>query len=224
VAVEDGLMAGILTGMAVDWVTVSSLGTAGGTLILAVATFASVRSAARSAKAAERSLQVGIRPLLLPSHPQDLEQKILFVDNHWVKVPGGGASAEADGDSVYLTLSLRNAGAGMAILHGWTFAPDRVLEPTHARPQDFRRLSRDIYVPPNAIGFWQGAFRDPQSDDQRAAVEAIRERRVMTVDLLYGDHEGGQRTITRFTLMPRGDGGWFATSARHWNLDRPDPR
>jgi hypothetical protein len=39
-----------------DWVTISSLATAGGTLVLAVATFSSVRSANRSARVAERSL------------------------------------------------------------------------------------------------------------------------------------------------------------------------
>jgi len=35
-----------------DWVTISALATAGGTLILAVSTFASVRSANRAARAA----------------------------------------------------------------------------------------------------------------------------------------------------------------------------
>ena len=54
--------------------------------------------------------------------------------------------------------------------------------------------------------------------------EAISERRIMTVDLIYGDHEGGQRTITRLALLPHGDDGWLATVHRHWNLDRPDPR
>jgi hypothetical protein len=33
----------------------------------------------------------------------------------------------------------------------------------------------------------------------------------MTVDLLYGDHEGGQRTITRFYLAPTEDGDWLAS-------------
>ena len=42
-----------------DWVTISSLATAGGTLVLAMATFASVRSANQSARVAERSLLVG---------------------------------------------------------------------------------------------------------------------------------------------------------------------
>jgi hypothetical protein len=39
-----------------DWVTISALATAGGTLVLAGATFASVRSANRSSRLAERSL------------------------------------------------------------------------------------------------------------------------------------------------------------------------
>jgi hypothetical protein len=46
----------------------------------------------------------------------------------------------------------------------------------------------------------------------------------MAVDLLYGDHEGGQRTISRFVFNPREDGQWIVAVARHWNLDRPDPR
>ena len=50
-----------------DWVTISSLATAGGTLVLAVATFSSVRSANRAARTAERSLMVGLRPVLIPS-------------------------------------------------------------------------------------------------------------------------------------------------------------
>lgn len=210
--------------MSADWATISSLATAGGTLVLAVATFASVRSGNRSARAAERSLLVGLRPLLMPSHPQDLEQKILFVDSHWVKVPGGAATAEAADSAIYMTMSLRNAGSGMAILHGWMFHPDRVLENAHPAPGDFRRLTRDIYVPSNALGFWQGVFREPHTDEFAIAAQAINARNVLTVDLLYGDHEGGQRTISRFALIPRTDGGWMCTVGRHWNLDTKDPR
>ena len=46
-----------------DWVTISSLATAGGTLVLALATFGSVRSANRSARVAEESLLASVRPL-----------------------------------------------------------------------------------------------------------------------------------------------------------------
>jgi hypothetical protein len=57
-----------------------------------------------------------------------------------------------------------------------------------------------------------------------AARAAIEERRRITIDLLYGDLEGGQRTVTRFAILPAGDDGWLAVVVRHWNLDRPDPR
>ena len=46
----------------------------------------------------------------------------------------------------------------------------------------------------------------------------------MMVDLLYGDQEGGQRVISRYGLIPRDDGGWIVAAARHWNVDRTDPR
>ena len=55
-------------------------------------------------------------------------------------------------------------------------------------------------------------------------LSALKERRPFTIDILYGDQEGGQRTISRFTLMPASDEGWYCQAGRHWNLDRPDPR
>jgi hypothetical protein len=89
----------VCSGMA-DWSTAASLATAGGTLVLAVATFASVRSANRAARAAERSLLAGLRPLLVPTRLQDPEQKVLFGDEHWVKVTGGRGSAEVTDQAV----------------------------------------------------------------------------------------------------------------------------
>src|ERR1035437_11069722 len=63
-----------------DWATISSLATAGGTLVLAVATFSSVRSANRSARLAERSLMVGLRPVLVPSRENDPRERVRFGD------------------------------------------------------------------------------------------------------------------------------------------------
>ena len=60
------------------------------------------------------------------------------------------------------------------------------------------------------MGFWQGAFREPSDPNFAIATEAITERRMMTIDLLYGDHEGGQRTISRFALIPAGEDQWLA--------------
>jgi hypothetical protein len=210
-----------------DWVTISALATAGGTLVLAAATFGSVRSANRAARVAELSLLAGLRPLLLPSRVQDAQQKVGFADDHWVHAPGGGGVAEVTNGVVYLAISLRNVGSGIAVLHGWNLAPGRQLSsasPDHAPLDQFQRLTRDLYVAPGDVGFWQGTLRDPTTELAQAARAAIEARESLTVELLYGDHEGGQRIVTRFALAPRDDGGWIAAAGRHWNIDRPDPR
>jgi hypothetical protein len=67
-----------------DWVTISALATAGGTLVLAAATFASVRSSNRSARVAEEALLAAMRPLLMPSRLEDSPVKVGFADNHFV--------------------------------------------------------------------------------------------------------------------------------------------
>ena len=210
-----------------DWVTISALATAGGTLVLAGATFASVRSANRAARVAERSLLAGLRPLLMPSRQDDSPQKITFVDEKYLAVKGGEGAAEASSEAVYLAISVRNAGTGIAVLHGWRFYPERLTGVGGGDPppvEEFSRLTRDIYVPAGDVGFWQGAFRDPAVPEFAAATAAIAARNPLTVDILYGDHEGGQRTISRFGLLPRDDGAWIAAAARHWNVDRDDPR
>jgi len=57
-----------------------------------------------------------------------------------------------------------------------------------------------------------------------AAAKAIEAREGITINLLDGDVEGGQRVISRFVLQPVGDDAWLATIGRHGNLDHPDPR
>jgi hypothetical protein len=141
-----------------NWVTVSALATAAGTLVLAAATFASVKSANRAARVAERALFVGLRPLLVPSRLDDPPQKVGFADRKWLHVSGGCGVADA-------------------------------------------------------------------TEEFAAAREAIVARDSLTVDLLYGDLEGGQRIVSRFVLDPRQQGdGYIASVGRHWNIDRPDPR
>jgi hypothetical protein len=217
--------------VSLNWVTISSLATAGGTLILAVATFSSVRSANRTARAAERSLQIALRPLLLQSRRDDPSQKIMYGDGQWVKLPGGTAVGEIHGDggqeTIYLAISLHNAGNGLGILHGWRFYPGRLTGPqTPPPPETFRMQTRDLYIPVNDTGFWQAAFRDQDDPEYPAALDAIKARAPVTIDLLYGDHEGGQRVISRFSLIPRSDEdqSWMPSAVRHWNVDGSDTR
>jgi hypothetical protein len=208
-----------------DWATVASAATAVGTLVLAAATFSAVRSSQRAARATERSLLAGIRPLLVPSRADDPVQKVGFIDDHWVHLPGGRASAEITDDAIYLAVSLRNAGNGLAVLDRWHLIPDRIgEEPAATAPADFHRLTRDIYVGAGDIGFWQGAIRDPEDPLFELARKAIESRLPFSVDVLYGDQEGGQRTITRIAFLPASDDKWLASGSRHWYLDRPSPR
>jgi hypothetical protein len=214
-----------------DWVTISSLATAGGTLVLAVATFASVRSANRSARIAEQALEEQRRPLLVQSRLDDPEQKIMFVDQHWAHVGGSRAAVEHVDDVIYLVMSLRNVGAGIGVCLGW--AARAGLQRTavdHVPEDDFRAQGRDLYIPAGDVGLWQGALRDA-SDPRRAEIaEAIDRREPISIELLYSDQVGGQRTISRFTLVPSTHDGetepvsWLAYVGRHWYLDRAGPR
>ena len=211
--------------LALDWVVVSSIATAAATFVLALATFAAVRSGARTARIAERSLLASLRPLLAPSRLEDSPVKVGFADDKWFSVPGGGAVVETADGALYLAIAVRNVGSGIAVLHGWYVHTESLTgDVPHPSVEEFRRLTRDLYIAPGEVGFWQGAFRDPEDPVFAAARHAIEEPRRIGVDVLYGDHELGQRSITRFALTPRDDGRWLATVARHWNVDRPDPR
>jgi hypothetical protein len=126
-------------------------------------------------------------------------------------------------------MSLRNVGAGMAVIHGWHAEPDLALGLTdHFAVESFRPQGRDLYVPPGDSSFWQGAFREGDPDDRVRFGEVIGRREPLTIELLYGDLEGGQRTISRFTVVPFGDesdpSNWIVSVTRHWNLDNHDPR
>jgi len=213
-----------------DWTTTgASLATALGTLVLGVATFASVRSANRAARTAERALMEGLRPLLVASRLQDPPEKVSFVDQHWVRVEGGHGTIEVTDEVIYMTMALRNIGRGMGVLHGWyagrgATTSDR---PDHAPIEDFRRLTRDLYIPPGDLGFWQGALRDPTEAIFAEVQTMAKGDEIISIELLYGDQEGGQRAVTRFALLPHdvdGERVWMATVSRHWHLDRRAPR
>lgn len=203
-----------------DWVTISSLGTAGGTLVLAVATFASVRSANRSARIAETSLLEQRRPILVHSRLDDPLQKIMFGDGRWVSAEGSRAVVEHENGNVYLAISLRNVGQGVGVLRGWDVWPEtQGGRSDHRDPGEFRQTIRDLFIPPGDIGLWQGALRDDSEEIHGALLRNHGTRRSFAVDLLYSDHAGEQRAISRFTIQPAGDDGWMAAVVRHWRLD-----
>lgn len=224
----------MLLSAAISASTISSLATGAGTLVLAIATFASVRSANRSARVSEEALLEQRRPILTQSRLDDPIQKIMFVEGRWVVTGGGHGVAEHDG-SVYFAMSLRNVGAGIGVCQGWHVATglqSSAAAPDHVPVDQFRLQTRDLYVPAGDIGMWQGALRDRNDPTYQAAAAAIDNREILTIELLYSDQVGEQRTISRFGLVPHeatdNDGEarteWFVTINRHWYLDRAGPR
>jgi hypothetical protein len=215
-----------MNSLTVDWTTISSLATAAGTLVLSVATFAAVRSSNRSARIAEVALQEQRRPILAPSRLEDPKQKIMFLEGNWVSAEGGRAAVEHVDGSVYLAISLRNVGTGIAVCQGWAARPGDTpgqIPPTHSPLESFRLQSRDLYVAGGDIGMWQGALRDPDDRVRADLVHEIEQRGRITVELLYSDQVGRQRTISRFNLVNAGD-TWLANLNRHWYLDWDGPR
>jgi hypothetical protein len=211
-----------------DWAVLADFATAVGTALLAVATFAATRSGNRAARSAERALLEGLRPILIPSDWGDPVQKVNFNDGKWLHVHGGRAAIEATDSVVYAVLSIRNAGRGLAVLHGWSIVRDSQSDP-HRDPSEFFRLTRDIYVGAGGIGFVQVAMRDPSTDDFAYVRSRVAGAEPLTFDVLYGDAEGTQRVISRFSLslgpVEFEDSADRALSVgRHWNLDLPSPR
>jgi hypothetical protein len=217
--------------LAIAWVTLSSLATATGTLVLAIATFAAVRSSNRSALIAEVALQEQRRPILVPSRFDDPIQKLNFVDDHWITAEGGHAAADHVNGNVYLGINVRNVGAGIGVCQGWAVRAGVTLPrqaPNHLPEAEFHMQTRDLFIAGGDTGMWQGALRNPDDSLRAALAEAIDARQQITIELLYSDLTGRQRAITRFGLLAVKDRSdkdtWLASISRHWFLDFDGPR
>jgi hypothetical protein len=135
------------------------------------------------ARLAERSLLAAFRPSLC-RRAEDPLQKIPFADGRRMRVPGGRGAIEG----LYITMALRNISRGIAVVHGLRLHPDRILADDHPSPEEFQRLSRDLYVPAGDAGFWRGAFRDPSAAEFCEAKAQIEAGGPLTVHLPYSDH------------------------------------
>jgi hypothetical protein len=194
-------------------------------LVLALATFSAVRASNRSVQLSEQALQEQRRPLLMQARPDDPVQKIMFADGYWARVEGSQAAVEEKNGAIYFVVALRNVGAGIAVMQGWYPWPERALSAVdHRDPAEFRSHTRDLYIAPGDVGLWQGALRDVDEEAFRRLSVTLAERQSFSVDLLYTDQAGGQRTISRLGVTPTGDDRWIASVARHWHLDHLGPR
>jgi len=138
-----------------------------------------------------------------------------------------------------MAMSLQNVGTGIAVILGWRLDTGQIishsssLEEMQSGPQmirpdptTFRPQTRDLYSPPNDLSFWQAAIRTADDPDRARVEAAMTGTDPLLIDLLYGDQEGGQRTISRFSIARYGgpDDGWFPAVVNHWYLDREGPR
>ena len=138
-----------------------------------------------------------------------------------------------------MAMSLQNVGAGIAVLLGWRVDSFKVLSPRSSfgeikaaavlvRPDlaSFRPQTLDQFSPPGDVSYWGAAVRAPDDPFRQQVEAALAGQNPLVVDLLYGDHEGGQRTISRFSIArrPGNDDEWFPKVGQHWSLDRNDPR
>jgi hypothetical protein len=213
------------------WATLADVGTAVGTLVLAAATFVAVRASARSTAIAERALLAGQRPVLAPARPDDPAESVQFADGRVFSTGSGQPVVVQDAETIYLAIPLRNVGAGLALLHGYHLRGDSASQIAHDphgpaqhlrgdRPpplRAFRPQQRDLLISTSRAGFWQAALRDPSAELYQQVAQAIETQGRITVDVLYGDHEGGQPAITRFVMLPEAR-SWRCDATRHWSL------
>ena len=157
-----------------DWTTVSSLTTGAGTLVLAVATFAAVRSANRAARVAGGS-SVG-RPAaaagaLAPGRRRPegvLRRRQGRATGRRRAVPRKSTAAT----STWASRCATPAGASRYCMAGGS-RPARRPSRAGRRRKPSGRTTRDIFIAPNDVGFWQAAFRDSADRQYDEAVGAV---------------------------------------------------
>jgi hypothetical protein len=213
------------------WATLADIGTAAGTLVLAGSTFVAVRAAARSTRIAERALLAGQRPVLVPGEHGDEALSVQFADGQTFTVGGGHALVHKETGVIYLAIPLCNVGTGLAVLRGYRLqgetASDVTQDPrgvaqhrrgdTSPLPRTFSPQQRDLLISASRAGFWQAALRDPSTPLYKEIALAVQTGGRMTVDVLYGDHEGGQPSVTRSVMLPEA-GSWRCDATRYWSL------
>ena len=163
--------------------------------------------------------------MLIPSREEDSHERVRFGDGVVLTVPGHGGAIDLVENKVYMAIALRNGGSGVAVIHGWRVEPRERTNSERPELSAFRRQMRDLYIPASETGFWQGAIRESDDPDHARIANAAEQRERVMIDLLFGDHEGGQRTIARFAISawPEVEGE-RAEVLRYWNVDREDPR
>jgi hypothetical protein len=215
-----------------DAATIASLATAGGTLVLAFATFASTRSSNRSARIAERALDLNLRPVLIPAHEWDKAERVTFGDREIVQLRGGFASVEVRGENLYFAAQLRNVGGGLGVLTAWWMIADP--EPSLDPIPDlslFNAQQRHLYVGTRRRRLLAGRDREPTPTAAIAVRCAPRSApgSVSGCSCATRTRTAGTTRSPGSRSCPTTTANGSSASARHWALDscssaaRPQP-
>ena len=173
--------------------------------------------------------------MLVTSRLEDPEQKIRWIDDHWALLEGsqGVASSWSTASVVSRHLGAqRGPGPGRDLRVGGAAgvpaqSPDCPSRGGRGLPARRRGTSTSLA---GDIGFWQAppSARPDRSGSTRIIRTCIEEVEPFTIEVLYGDTRGRSADDHPLRDDPQGTPGtrrkWFPAVARHWNLDRPDPR
>ena len=170
--------------------------------------------------------------MLTTPRRDDPALEVQFADGRVFETGWGDALVRCETGIIYLALHLRNGGAGVAHLAGYRLEPESAPSVTddprglarHRRgdpapePSAFTEQQRDLYITAGDLGFWQAALRDPTAELYTAMSGAVTSLGRVTIDVLYGDIEDGQSTITRFVLLPSEQDKWRYDVTHRWRL------
>ena len=168
-----------IMGGAMTWVSernlVAAISNTGGFGVIASGSMSpDLLSAEIAATAALTERPFGVN--LITMHPQLMALIDVSLEHRvgHVVLAGGMGTAEGDGDTVYLAMSVRNPGNGIAVMRAWRVWPERLTGEQRPELSGFRRQTRDLYVAPADTGFWQAALRDPDDPERGGVAEAVK--------------------------------------------------
>ena len=186
--------------------------------MLAVATFASTRSANHSARIAERALDLNLRPVLIPAHEWEPTERITFHDEI-VRAPRrvrGSRGARRQPLLRRAAPQRRRRDRRADVVEG------------QGRPAHAAARSRTLAEPPDPDTLRRAAAEPVRAGRRRRVLAGCdprrrhrsgRRRRApardrsagdrLTLFLRYADQDGGHDTITRYSIIPDENGDWL---------------
>ena len=188
-----------------DSATIASYATAAGTLVLAVATFSAVRSSNRFSPHRRRVTPHQHAPTAHPVAVSTTPSKgCCGIHHHAAHINGRTPSSRKTAGSSIWRSDCETLVQVLPCSTGGTRCPIRRSK-TCPTPQaeDFRRLTIDLYIPAGGSGYWEAAVREPDDPLRPGFMRALTERHPFMIDILYGDQQGRQRTISRYLSCPQ---------------------